>query len=283
MRNFLLAALLLPTLGLWAQKDQQITSKHGYRIVFHKDMGQPKATFMDEIVVNVGVFIGDSLLQTSTKFAPDGFKAPLPNEDEFNNSPSAPVLVDAGMLMGAGDSLTAYMAIDSFIRTTLPPALRSFNEVRYEIKMLKVINAEEQRKAREAQMARFEGIKKEATTIMAAYRSGGLKVKTLPSGLKYYATNEGDGLPVLQGQNIAVHYYGCLNDGTEFDNSFQRGEPIMFSAGEGQMIPGFDEGVMNLRHGAKAYLFIPSKLGYGEQASGPIPANSDLVFYIEIQ
>lgn len=283
MRKLLLAALLISSLGIGAQTTQSFTSKHGYRIVMHKDMGQPKAKFMDEIVVNVGVFIGDSLLQTSTKFAPDGFKAPLPNEDEFNNSPSAPVLVDAGLLMGAGDSLTAYMPIDSFIRTTLPPSLRSFNEVRYEIKMLKVISAEEQRLARERDMARFTAIEKEANTILAAYRSGSLSVKTLPSGLKYYVTNEGNSLPVLRGQNIAVHYYGCLTDGTLFDNSFQRGEPIMFSAGTGQMIAGFDEGVMNLRHGAKAYLFIPSKLGYGDQASGPIPANSDLVFYIEIQ
>ena len=284
MKKLFLSILLLSAFQLAAQQGKETTSKHGYRIITRADMGQPKAKFMDEIMVHVGVYIGDSLMQSSRVFAPTGFKAPMPSEDEFNNTPSAPVLVDAGLMMGVGDSLTAFMRIDSFIRTTLPPSLRKFNEVRYEIKMISLVSGETKRLEREKAMAAFSEISKKVGTTVADYRNGTLRnVIGKPSGLKYLVVEPGKGAPVQKGENIACHYYGSLTNGTMFDNSFERGEPLEFGAGTGQMIAGFDEGVLGLNHGAKAYLFMPPSLGYGDQASGPVPANAELIFYIEIQ
>jgi peptidylprolyl isomerase len=94
---------------------------------------------------------------------------------------------------------------------------------------------------------------------------------------------EGKGIPVQSGEQVAVHYYGCLTDGSMFDTSLNGGEPLAFPVGVGQMIPGFDEGVSVLKHGSKAYLFLPPALAYGDQENGAIPANSELIFYIEIQ
>ncbi|MCC6281704.1 MAG: FKBP-type peptidyl-prolyl cis-trans isomerase [Saprospiraceae bacterium] len=92
----------------------------------------------------------------------------------------------------------------------------------------------------------------------------------------------GNGPKIKEQEPVQVHYFGLLTDGSSFDSSYERGEPIAFPAGTGQMIPGFDEGVLQLKHGSKAYLFIPPTLGYGDQSPELIPPNSELVFYIEV-
>jgi FKBP-type peptidyl-prolyl cis-trans isomerase FkpA len=283
MKNSILALLLLATTGLLAQTGKALTSKHGYRAVLHHDAGKAKAQFGDEFLAHVAVFIGDSLMQDTRRTSPAGFEAPLPSEAEFNGSPSMPILVDVAFLMGPGDSLTGYMPLDSFIRTTLPPALRSFTEARFEIKMLGLTTAAEKRLAIEAIQKRVPEIEKELASVAAQFRAGTLQTINTPSGLKYFVVDPGKGNNISVGARVSAHYYGALKDATMFDNSYSRGEPIEFTTGVGQMIPGFEEGVLALKQGGKAYLFIPPTLGYGENAQGPIPANSDLIFYIEIQ
>lgn len=87
---------------------------------------------------------------------------------------------------------------------------------------------------------------------------------------------------VKSGDTVSVHYTGMLEDGTKFDSSLDRGEPITFTVGAGQLIKGFDEGVIGMKVEEKRRLTIPPELGYGAQAMGPIPANSTLVFDIEV-
>ena len=79
-----------------------------------------------------------------------------------------------------------------------------------------------------------------------------------------------------------MHYSGYLVDGTKFDSSIDRGTPIDFVLGEGRVIKGWDEGISLLNIGAKASLIIPPDLGYGSRAMGPIPANSILIFEVEL-
>lgn len=103
------------------------------------------------------------------------------------------------------------------------------------------------------------------------------------SGLKYAIVEAGDGDPLEAGQVVQVNYIGSLVDGTEFDNSYTRGEPISFLLGKGQVIPGWDEGVSLLKIGDKANMIIPPQLAYGEQgAGGAIPPNADLYFQVEV-
>ena len=69
-----------------------------------------------------------------------------------------------------------------------------------------------------------------------------------------------------------------------FDNSLSRGMPFSFALGRGMVIPGWDEGIALLKEGGKAFLFVPPALGYGEAGSPPvIPANSELIFYVELE
>ena len=104
-------------------------------------------------------------------------------------------------------------------------------------------------------------------------------MKKTTSGLYYTITKEGEGEHPPKGANVSVHYKGTLVDGTVFDSSYQRDQPIEFSVGVGQVIPGWDEGILLLNKGAAARFVIPSHLGYGAKgAGGVIPADATLIF-----
>jgi peptidylprolyl isomerase len=106
---------------------------------------------------------------------------------------------------------------------------------------------------------------------------------TTPSGLQYIEVAPGSGEQAQPGQIVAVHYRGTLADGTEFDSSYSRGQPIEFTLGRGMVIPGWDEGIGLMRKGGKARLIIPPNLGYGAQgAGGVIPPNATLTFEVEL-
>lgn len=92
----------------------------------------------------------------------------------------------------------------------------------------------------------------------------------------------GEGTEVKVGDTVAVHYIGTLQDGTEFDNSKKRGEPFTFSVGAGQVIRGWDEGLVGMKVGGQRVLVIPPDMAYGERGIGPIPGNATLVFAIEL-
>ncbi|MCW8802281.1 MAG: FKBP-type peptidyl-prolyl cis-trans isomerase [Candidatus Bathyarchaeota archaeon] len=106
--------------------------------------------------------------------------------------------------------------------------------------------------------------------------------KTTASGLKYAIISQGEGPAVEANKVVTVHYSGYLQDGTMFDSSVERDEPIMFVVGQGQVIPGWDEGMQLLKKGDKARFIIPPQLGYGETPLEKIPANSTLIFDTEV-
>ena len=106
-------------------------------------------------------------------------------------------------------------------------------------------------------------------------------VKETPSGLQYMVLKEGKGEKPTAKSRVTVHYTGKLIDGTVFDSSVDRGEPITF--GLNQVIPGWTEGLQLMSPGAKYRLFIPYNLGYGEQGAGAvIPGGATLIFDVEL-
>ena len=103
------------------------------------------------------------------------------------------------------------------------------------------------------------------------------------SGLRYKILQNGDGKQAIKGANVSVHYKGQLLDGTVFDSSYKRKQPIDFPVGVGQVIAGWDEGILLLKVGDKARFVIPSNLAYGESgAGGVIPPNATLIFDVEL-
>ena len=103
------------------------------------------------------------------------------------------------------------------------------------------------------------------------------------SGLRYKIEEKGEGAKAEKGKTVSVHYKGMLTDGSVFDSSYKRNQPIDFPLGKGHVIEGWDEGIQLLHVGDKARFVIPPQLGYGARgAGGVIPPNATLVFDVEL-
>ena len=104
------------------------------------------------------------------------------------------------------------------------------------------------------------------------------------SGVKYFDFQEGDGATAEEGQIITVHFTGWIENGEMFDSSLLRGQPIALILGAGQVIPGWEEGMQNMKVGGSRQIIIPPELAFGEEGAGGgiIPPNSTLVFEVEV-
>jgi FKBP-type peptidyl-prolyl cis-trans isomerase len=92
----------------------------------------------------------------------------------------------------------------------------------------------------------------------------------------------GTGAAAASGDTLTVHYVGTLANGTKFDSSYDRGQPFTFRLGARAVIAGWDQGLVGMRVGGKRRLTIPPALGYGSRANGPIPADSTLIFVVDL-
>ena len=161
------------------------------------------------------------------------------------------------------------------------------NDILESIEIIRVGEAAEKFNAVEAfrvfegsRAKREEEAKKAAKEQMDKIAAG---YNETPSGLRYKVLQEGSGKKAEKGNMVSVHYKGQLLDGQVFDSSYSRKQPIDFQVGVGQVIPGWDEGILLLKVGDKARLVIPSNLAYGSQgAGGVIPPDATLIFDVEL-
>jgi len=110
--------------------------------------------------------------------------------------------------------------------------------------------------------------------------AGNPGVVTTASGLQYKVVNKGEGVSPAATDLVKVHYHGTLINGTVFDSSVDRGSPTSFALN--QVIKGWTEGLQTMKQGGKTIFYIPPHIAYGEKAVGPIPANSTLIFEVEL-
>jgi len=124
--------------------------------------------------------------------------------------------------------------------------------------------------------------KKEIEDRNSYLEENNITVEPTESGLYYVETLAGTGEQPSVGDVVKVHYTGKFLNGKVFDSSVDRGEPLEFQVGIGQVIKGWDEGIMLMKTGGKATLVIPSSIAYGPNDYGPIPGYSTLVFDVEL-
>lgn len=291
MRTLLFLACLVFTGQTFAQSGKApVVSWSGNKIINHTHKPGPKAQVKETVMVQLQTWLGDSLFISTRRDFGGPRELVLPPLDQFGSG-RVPAVLEAILQMAEGDSVTVYETLDSTQRQGLPEGFSDLKTVRYEIVTVDILTAEELQKLQaEAEakkavvVARAGEIKNLVQSSLTDYKAGklGTKLQKSASGLEYLILEKGTGAPIQMGEAIATHYYGVLkSDGMVFDNSFERGESVPFTVG--QLIPGFNEGMMLLNRGGKAILFIPAALAYGEQGAGDaIPPNSDLIFYLEL-
>ncbi len=202
-------------------------------------------------------------------------------------------IYEALALMTVGDSATFIIDAEKFFTQTagmpqLPPFVTSGDLLHFDIVMKKAMDEagfmEEQQRVMDERMAANEKLAQDEGGILEQYiLDQDIKEEPRASGLYFVEKEKGDGAKVEAGQTVSVHYEGRLLDGTVFDSSYERGTPLDFVVGAGQVIPGWDEGIGLMNVGGKALLVIPSFLGYGERGAGQsIPPYASLVFEVEV-
>lgn len=205
---------------------------------------------------------------------------------QFNGQTTPYDMSEVYSQMRKGDSMYAVQEIDTFIRR-MPgrvPTNFKHGQVVTTVHMLDIFKSGAEAKA--DQKKGQEGLlQKDIQTINDYLTKNHISAQRTPSGAFVQMLSQGSGPAVQQGNLVTVNYTGRTLDGTVFDSStdssFQHATPLKFSVG--QMIPGFNEGIVMLKKGDKAKFFIPSPLGYGAQSPSPkMKPNSILIFDIDV-
>ncbi len=189
-------------------------------------------------------------------------------------------------MMHVGDSMSFMINADSVFRKQfrapiIPDYVTPDAFLRWEVIVDEAMTEEAfQQKRMEEAAALQQKANEEFDAFIAA---NGITETPQESGLVYVCTKKGKGPKPGYKQTVKVHYTGKLLDGTVFDSSLERGEPIEFELGVGHVIPGWDEGIALMSKGEKGILYIPSNLAYGPRQAGDIiKPYSNLMFEVEL-
>ena len=201
-------------------------------------------------------------------------------------------IMDAIALLETGDSATFIVSADSFFLKTakmpaLPSGIKQGSSLIFHVGLtgFKTLSELQSEQAKEDSLAQIQSLMKrdEEFSVLQAYLGAkGITQTPTSSGLIIVPVTEGTGEKPAKGQKVFVHYSGYLLNGEKFDSSVDKGEPFSFTLGASEVIPGWDEGVAQIKPGGSVQLIIPSALGYGASGIGPIPPFSTLVFDVQL-
>ncbi len=276
---------IIPTEGP-AEKIEYQETESGLKYALLVETGMKKPETGDILSMEMFYSVRDSVLFDSRDMGMPMFLQMM--EPEYQGD-----IYEGLALIAEGDSASFIIDAEVFFFHTvgmmeLPPFVQEGDEVVFHVALRKIMDEEgfalEQERLMEQQMQEDMLRAEQEEGLMLDYLAGeNITVAPTSTGLYYVEREQGDGARVQSGDMVAVHYEGRLLDGTVFDSSYQRGEPIEFTVGRGHVIPGWDEGIGMMQVGGKATLVIPSFLAYGDRGAGPmIPPFSTLVFDVEL-
>lgn len=238
----------------------------------------------DVMQFHVSYSIGDSLIYSSrtlndNKPVPQQLTIPTMKAD----------LMEGLLAMQAGDSALFRVKVADFAANTKTDIQEWMPKDGFHNWAITVVDVKSQEALKKEQEEKAKVlIAEEEKAFLEYFEYHNItNYKKLDNGMYYVIHQEGDGEKVTKGKNVTVNYTGMLLNGKKFDSNvdpaFHHVQPFSFNAGGGNVIKGWDEGIMLLNKGAKATLFIPSPLAYGERGAGnDIPSNTPLIFDIEV-
>lgn len=257
-----------------------------YKMIVDEKTDEVHPDYGDQVEMYVHIRIGDSVLFDSRKiYGPEPVKLALP-EPGFKSE-----WVTGVKLMTAGDSAQFFIPVDTAKKYAeaeggvFPPFATSKDTVVYSIKLVSVAPAADVKKKAEEALSKQKEL--DDQKLQAYFAEKGISPNKTESGLYYTIDKQGSGPNIERGQIITVNYTGTNLEGKAFDSNvdpqFNHVEPFQFPAGVGQVIPGWDEGLMLLNKGSKAHFYIPSTLAYGQRdMGGEMGANAILIFDVEV-
>ncbi len=248
--------------------------KSGFYYQFHGDIhdtaAQPQTG--DLVGILLSLRAGDSLLIPM-----------MPNEMIMDSLYEGDMFA-ALRTMHVGDSATFILDGPKFFENMMNPGQEyTFGEdpLYLDVKLYGIMKKADFEKAKAEYEAQLDERRVKEVTEIDNYLQNNPGLKQAETGVYVKTIKKGTGAKVEPLQTVKVHYTGRFTDGTVFDSSVERGEPFVFTVGAGQVIPGWDATVSNMKVGDKVTVLIPSDLAYGEGRQG-IPPYSPLVFDIEL-
>ena len=201
------------------------------------------------------------------------------------NAEQGGLLHETVKMMKIGDSAHFLIPAEDFYKKTagieVPEFIKEGENLRFEIKLVKKFTEEELKKEYEQYMLQTEAMEKQ---LLSEYLSvENITEDPTETGLYIISLEKGKGKKARKDKTAVVHYKGTLINGQVFDSSIDKGEPLEFVLGRGEVILAWDEAVATMRVGDKIKIITPSYLAYGEQGYPPIiPAFSTLIFEIKL-
>ncbi len=271
------------------QHNSGFIKNHGLEYKIVKDAPGKNATMGEFVIFNL-------IAKVDTTELGNTYKKGKPGEMLVEEARNNGDLISVLPYLSAGDSALVHISCDTIINSIpvahreqaqkMQPWLISGNTVNITIKVIAVKSKDEMQNDKKVKAAQQSAT--DDKLLQEYFAKNKIKAEKTASGLYYSIQSPGNGLQINSGQSVSMKYTGRTLDDKPFDSNIDTAighhgtDPLTFTVGTKQMIPGVDEAVALLKNGTKATLYLPSGLGYGEQAGTNIGANTALIFDIEI-
>lgn len=252
-------------------------TENGLYYKFEKQNSDEAQVQMGEVLYGEVTIKLDTLTLRTNAGKPEFFAQAVPNWE--------PKVYEGLLMMHVGDVATFAYEADTLVKMlggqSIHPDYKAGagQMIYYTINLQRIVPMEEFQKEQAEEMKKLKA--EEPAMIRAYVKENNITAKPTADGLYVIVKEKGNGAKVAKGQEVTVHYTGRHLDGTVFDSSVERGTPFTFKLGEGQVIKGWDKGLLGQTVGTKLQLIIPSAMAYGD-GGGRMKPYATLVFDVEI-